>query len=302
MRGRGYLLPGGMTGTSVFSCHRPEGLLRCSVRAGPRCGLPYIWGILGMRVSDDRVADCCYDLAGGSTPDAVEWELLQAVADLLRSVLTPFAASLAELHIDADDIAVGSAGPAVGDLLALAGRDPAGKDSWADVLAAYLCFQAVAAYRVANAVLHEPLLDIEPMALLTLARQISEVARTHTGVEVHPAAISGPRFVIDYGTGTVIGEDVHVGSDCCVLHDAVLGTRGIVDNTTGTWHPKGNGVQVGGFARVLGPITVGGRCRCRQSRARVGRRWCAQHRDRRPDGYESRRRAECGGAGWGALT
>lgn len=204
-------------------------------------------------------ADCCLT-DGSETPRADDLEdrrVRQGVLALLRGVVDPFVPRLVELGVDAGHVVARSVDLAVGDLLALTGRDPAAKGSWEYVLAAYLCLQAVAAHRVAHAVLRaEP--GREPLASLTVARQISESAKIRTGVEIHPAATIGPRFVVDHGTGTVIGEDVGIGADCYVLQGVVLGARGIADNVDGTRHPKlGDRVQVGAFARVLGPITVG---------------------------------------------
>lgn len=145
---------------------------------------------------------------------------------------------------------------AVGDLFALVRRDPASHGSWEYVLASYACFRAVLAYRVAHAVLTAD--DGDPRRLLIVARQISEDAKVRTGVEIHPAATIGPRFVVDHGFGTVVGEDVVIGADCYLLQGIVLGALGIADNATGRRHPRlGDRVQVGGFARVLGPVCVG---------------------------------------------
>ena len=50
------------------------------------------------------------------------------------------------------------------------------------------------------------------MRLKLLARITSTIARFLTGVEIHPAAIIGKNFVIDHGTGTVIGETTVIGN------------------------------------------------------------------------------------------
>jgi carbonic anhydrase/acetyltransferase-like protein (isoleucine patch superfamily) len=94
--------------------------------------------------------------------------------------------------------------------------------------------------------------------LLIAARAISEAAKVRSGVEIHPAATIGPRFVVDHGMGTVVGEDVRMGSDCYLLQGVVLGALSIADNPSGGRHPHlGDRVEVGGFGRVLGPVTVG---------------------------------------------
>ncbi len=178
------------------------------------------------------------------------------VVQAAGNVLEPYAGDLERTGADRAVLVRRAAGLAVGDLFALVERDPASMNSWEYVLASYACFQAVLAYRVAHAVLTAPAGESWPF--LILARQISEAAKVRTGVEIHPAATIGPRFVIDHGIGTVIGEDVTIGADCYILQGVVLGALGIADNVSGRRHPRlGDKVQVGGFARVLGPITVG---------------------------------------------
>ena len=40
-----------------------------------------------------------------------------------------------------------------------------------------------------------------------LPRIMSEHAHSITGIDIHPGATIGSRFVIDHGTGVVIGDD-----------------------------------------------------------------------------------------------
>lgn len=147
----------------------------------------------------------------------------------------------------------------VEDLRALVRRDPAAGSS-AEVLSAYRCFHAVLAHRIAHAVLrgHHDLGLRLPKEPRIVARQISEQARVETGVELHPGASIGRRFVVDHGTGTVVGETVRIGSDCYLLQGVVLGATRIADNSVGHRHPTlGDRVEVGSFARILGRVTVG---------------------------------------------
>jgi serine O-acetyltransferase len=178
--------------------------------------------------------------------------LIHATANILR----PHRAELAVLGVDFSGLLERVVDLALGDLFALVHRDPASQGSWEYVLESYACFHAVLAHRVG----HDLLTAAEGSAhrRRTLARTISETAKVRTGVEIHPGATIGPRFVVDHGMGTVIGEDTTIGADCYVLQGVVLGARGIADNAPGRRHPTlGDRVQVGGFARVLGPVTVG---------------------------------------------
>lgn len=145
------------------------------------------------------------------------------------------------------------------DLTALSRQDPAAGRSWEYVANSYASYQAVQAYRLAHALLRadaaEPRRE-RPSA--ALARRISEDAKICTGIEIHPAATIGRRFVLDHAAGTVIGESAELGDDCYVLQGVILGATGIATNPAGKRHPTvGDRVQIGAFARLFGPITVG---------------------------------------------
>ena len=88
-----------------------------------------------------------------------------------------------------------------------------------------------------------------------LARCVSQWNRFWTGIEIHPGAKIGRRFVIDHGMGIVIGETAEVGDDCLIYHGVTLGGTG---KDHGKRHPTlGNNVMVSTGAKVLGPFKVG---------------------------------------------
>ncbi len=88
-----------------------------------------------------------------------------------------------------------------------------------------------------------------------LARAISQWSRFWTGVEIHPGATIGRRFVIDHGMGIVIGETTEIGDDVLLYQGVTLGGTG---KEKGKRHPTiGNNVLIGSGARVLGPFKVG---------------------------------------------
>jgi len=98
--------------------------------------------------------------------------------------------------------------------------------------------------------------------LLILARLVGNFGRWITGIEIHPAATIGRRFVIDHGMGVVIGETAEIGDDVTLYHGVTLG--GIapsVDSETQKQvkrHPTVlDGAIIGSGAQVLGPVTVG---------------------------------------------
>lgn len=88
-----------------------------------------------------------------------------------------------------------------------------------------------------------------------LARFVSQWNRFWTGIEIHPGAKIGRRFVIDHGMGIVIGETAEIGDDCLLYHGVTLGGTG---KDHGKRHPTlGNNVMVSAGAKVLGPFKVG---------------------------------------------
>ncbi|MEG0755658.1 MAG: serine O-acetyltransferase [Oscillospiraceae bacterium] len=88
-----------------------------------------------------------------------------------------------------------------------------------------------------------------------LARVVSQWSRFWTGIEIHPGAQIGRRFVVDHGMGIVIGETAEIGDDVLLYQGVTLGGTG---KESGKRHPTiGNGVMIGSGAKVLGPFTVG---------------------------------------------
>ncbi|MGA9595173.1 MAG: serine O-acetyltransferase EpsC, partial [Acidimicrobiia bacterium] len=83
-----------------------------------------------------------------------------------------------------------------------------------------------------------------------LARLLSHVNRFITGVEIHPGATIGRRFVIDHGMGVVIGETTEIGDDVMLYQGVTLGGTSRKKEKR---HPTlEDGVVVGAGAKVLG--------------------------------------------------
>lgn len=129
-------------------------------------------------------------------------------------------------------------------------RDPAAR-SKLEVFLLYPGVNATIHYRIAHwFYLHN---------FKFIARAISQWARFWTGIEIHPGATIGKRFVIDHGMGIVIGETAEIGDDCLIYHGVTLGGTG---KDKGKRHPTlGNNVLVGNGARILGPFKVGDNAR-----------------------------------------
>jgi len=88
-----------------------------------------------------------------------------------------------------------------------------------------------------------------------LARMVSQLNRSLTGIEIHPAATIGRRCFIDHGMGVVIGETTEIGDDVLLYQGVTLGGTG---KEKGKRHPTiGNNVVIGTGAKILGNITIG---------------------------------------------
>ena len=125
-------------------------------------------------------------------------------------------------------------------------RDPAAR-SRTEVALLYSGVHAVWAHRVSNALWRRE----HHLA----ARTVSQVARTLTGVEIHPGATLGSGLFIDHGMGVVIGETAEVGQDVTIYHGVTLGGTSL---EPGKRHPTvGDRVTIGAGAKVLGPIDIG---------------------------------------------
>jgi serine O-acetyltransferase len=125
-------------------------------------------------------------------------------------------------------------------------RDPAATSAL-EVLLLYPGLHALVFYRISHR-LWEWKVPIIP-------RWLSQIARSFTGVEIHPGAQIGKSFFVDHGMGVVIGETAIVGDNVLLYQGVTLGGTG---KETGKRHPTlGNNVVVGAGAKILGNITIG---------------------------------------------
>ncbi|ASY09082.1 serine O-acetyltransferase [Candidatus Nanopelagicus limnes] len=125
-------------------------------------------------------------------------------------------------------------------------KDPAARNRL-EVLLTYPGLHAVWGHRISH--------FLWRINLKLIARIHSNLVRSTTGIEIHPAAKIGRRFFIDHGMGVVIGATAVVGDDVMIYHDVTLGAK---SGGTGKRHPTiGNNVVIGAGARIIGDITVG---------------------------------------------
>src|ERR1035438_4959261 len=88
-------------------------------------------------------------------------------------------------------------------------RDPAARSA----VTVFLCYPGLHAlvwHRIAHAMWQAH--------LYLPARLFAHLGRFLTGIEIHPAARIGRRFVIDHGMGVVIGETAEIGDDVTLYH------------------------------------------------------------------------------------
>ena len=135
------------------------------------------------------------------------------------------------------------------DAQALYRGDPAAK-SVDEVILAYPGFLAIAVYRVAHW-LHQHKVDIVP-------RMLSEYAHRLTGIDIHPGATIGRSFVIDHGTGIVIGETTVIHDNVKIYQGVTLGALSVDKSMADTQrHPTiERDVVIYANATILGGKTV----------------------------------------------
>ena len=133
------------------------------------------------------------------------------------------------------------------DIACILERDPAARSTW-EVLTCYPGLHAL--------VLHRRARWFWQRGWHVTGRFISNVARTLTGIEIHPGATIGRRVFIDHGMGVVIGEMAEIHDDCTIYQGVTLGGTSLVKGAKR--HPTLEaGVIIGANASVLGGFTVG---------------------------------------------
>ena len=107
------------------------------------------------------------------------------------------------------------------DILAVYDGDPAAK-SYDEIIFSYPGIFAMSVHRVAN--------KLFELQVPLLPRIMSEHAHSLTGIDIHPGAKIGERFVIDHGTGVVIGETTEIGKNVRIYQGVTLGALSLPKN------------------------------------------------------------------------
>lgn len=133
------------------------------------------------------------------------------------------------------------------DIQTLKRKDPAARHTL-EIILTHSGLHAVWHYRIAH--------FLWKIKLKTIARMVSTFSRFLTGVEIHPAAKIGKNFIIDHGTGVVIGETTEIGNNVLIYHQVTLGGTG---NDSGhKRHPSlCDDVMIAAGAKILGNIRIG---------------------------------------------
>ena len=135
--------------------------------------------------------------------------------------------------------------------------DPAAK-TYLEIIRSYPGFLAILVQRVAH--------ELYDLGAAEYARELTEYAKTVTGIDIHPGATIGDYFFIDHGTGVVIGETTTVGDWVRIYQDVTLGALHFEEEESAEHtlkkdykrHPDiGDFVVLGAGTKVLGAITVG---------------------------------------------
>ena len=143
----------------------------------------------------------------------------------------------------------------VSDLHAAYDGDPAAT-GYSEILLVYPGLTAILHHRFAHA--------LQRLGAGFLARFISDIAHSRTGIDIHPGAQIGGSFFIDHGTGVVIGETAVIGQRVRLYQAVTLGARSFPADEHGTLikgqprHPIiEDDVVIYAGATVLGRVTIG---------------------------------------------
>jgi serine O-acetyltransferase len=133
--------------------------------------------------------------------------------------------------------------------------DPAARSA-DEILICYPGIVAMLHHRIAHALYN--------LGAPIVARIVSELANTRTGIDIHPGATIGRGVFIDHGTGVVIGETAIVGDRVQIYQHVTLGARsplGVTDMSVRerlARHPiVEDDVVIYAGATILGRVTIG---------------------------------------------
>lgn len=104
------------------------------------------------------------------------------------------------------------------DITAIGEGDPAATCEF-EVVRAYPGFYALCFYRIAH--------ELYKLKVPLLPRILTEYAHSKTGIDIHPGAEIGEHFMMDHGTGIVIGQTSVIGNNVKMYQGVTLGGMSI---------------------------------------------------------------------------
>jgi serine O-acetyltransferase len=135
--------------------------------------------------------------------------------------------------------------------------DPAAR-SYCEIIRSYSGFHAILIHRVGTVLYQEDRYEY--------ARELSEFAKSETGIDIHPGADIGEYFFVDHGTGVVIGETTTIGDWVRVYQNVTLGALHFESQEGDDHmlkkdykrHPDiGDHVVIGAGSNLLGTVEIG---------------------------------------------
>ncbi|MFT4012757.1 MAG: serine acetyltransferase [Paracoccus sp. (in: a-proteobacteria)] len=170
--------------------------------------------------------------------------LPETPSERASKVVAGFAASLPEIRRLLDT-----------DVVAAFRADPAAR-SVDEVLLCYPGVQALINHRIAH--------RLYRLGVPLIARLISELAHSATGIDIHPGATIGEEFFVDHGTGVVVGATAIIGNRVQLFQAVTLGAKSFPTDQDGhaikglPRHPiVEDDVVIYSGATVLGRVTIG---------------------------------------------
>lgn len=143
----------------------------------------------------------------------------------------------------------------VTDVVATYLGDPAAGNP-GEVIFCYPGLRAIANYRIAH--------SLFKLGVPLIPRIITEMAHSETGIDIHPRAEIGESFMIDHGTGVVIGSTCIIGNNVRLYQGVTLGAKSFPLDKNGNpikgipRHPiVEDNVIIYAGATILGRVTIG---------------------------------------------
>ena len=125
-----------------------------------------------------------------------------------------------------------------------------------EVIACYPGVKATMSYRIAH--------ELHRLDVPIVPRMITEQAHSTTGIDIHPAATIGEGFVINHGTGVVIGATAILGKNVKLYQGVTLGAKSFVTDDSNNpvkgipRHPIiGDNVVIYANSTILGRVNIG---------------------------------------------